>query len=241
MCSKTLFLLARDIMPSAVAIPERFGFFDPQAEYAVTYGKLPHWEQEGATQFITFRTADSIPRSVMDLWRAERGCLADLREYARSARSRMGLGVCAIVLLYAPCVASPEFTAKLERHLDDLHGACSLAWPGIAEIVADSLRHFDGARYHLGDFVVMPNHVHLIACTTRGFSMRAQCQSWKHFTARRINQNLGQTGQFWQTESFDHLIRDHEHFARFQRYIRKNAEEARSAGSRFLHWAVPGE
>ncbi len=226
-------------MPSAVAIPERFGFFDPQAEYAVTYGKLPHWEQEGATQFITFRTADSIPRSVMDLWRAERDAWLIARKIDPRAP---GWGLAFARLSCDTRRAfHREFTAKLERHLDDLHGACLLAWPGIAEIVADSLRHFDGFRYHLGDFVVMPNHVHLIACTTRGFSMRAQCQSWKHFTARRINQNLGRTGQFWQTESFDHLIRDNEHFARFKRYIHKNAEEARSAGSRFLYWALPGE
>lgn len=42
------------------------------------------------------------------------------------------------------------------------HVACLLRQPVLAKIVADSLRHFDGDRYCLGDFVVMPNHVHLL-------------------------------------------------------------------------------
>jgi REP element-mobilizing transposase RayT len=28
-----------------------------------------------------------------------------------------------------------------------------------------SLRHFDGHRYELGEFIVMPNHVHAIVAT----------------------------------------------------------------------------
>src|SRR4051812_15570006 len=42
-----------------------FQFFDPKADVYVTARKLPHWEQAGATYFITFRTKDSLPRSVM--------------------------------------------------------------------------------------------------------------------------------------------------------------------------------
>ena len=42
---------------------DKFGFFDPKQPYTVSFGELPHWEQEGATYFITFRTADSLPRN----------------------------------------------------------------------------------------------------------------------------------------------------------------------------------
>lgn len=34
--------------------------------------------------------------------------------------------------------------------------------PANAKIVADALRHFDGERYELASFVVMPNHVHVL-------------------------------------------------------------------------------
>ena len=46
--------------------------------------------------------------------------------------------------------------------MDSCHGTCPLKSRDCAEIVADALRHFDGDRYLLGDFVIMPNHVHLL-------------------------------------------------------------------------------
>jgi hypothetical protein len=45
-----------------------FEIFDPQSEVRITCGNLPHWYQPGVTYFITFRTADSIPAGVADLW-----------------------------------------------------------------------------------------------------------------------------------------------------------------------------
>ena len=45
-----------------------FELFNPDGELRVTRGNLPHWYQPGATYFITFRTADSLPNEVADLW-----------------------------------------------------------------------------------------------------------------------------------------------------------------------------
>ena len=84
--------------------------------------------------------------------------------------------------------------------------ACALRQTELAKIVADSLRHFDGDRYALLDFVVMPNHVHLLATFPDKASMLEQCESWKHFTATRINRRLGTKGRFWQQDAFDHLV-----------------------------------
>lgn len=55
-----------------MALADRFGFFDPKQPYSVSYGDLPHWDQPGATSFITFRTADSLPASVVNRWLQER-------------------------------------------------------------------------------------------------------------------------------------------------------------------------
>ena len=49
-----------------------FQFFNPNAEVHISHGHLPHWEQSGATYFLTFRTADSIPTAVLQQWVAER-------------------------------------------------------------------------------------------------------------------------------------------------------------------------
>jgi type I restriction enzyme R subunit len=48
------------------------------------------------------------------------------------------------------------------RALDDCHGECLLRDPMNARIVADGLLHFDGKRYDLDTFIIMPNHVHLL-------------------------------------------------------------------------------
>ena len=62
--------------------------------------------------------------------------------------------------------------------LDKRQGACVLRRPELSKIVADSLLYFDGIRYHMGDFVVMPNHVHLLVCLIGETDILKQCYSW---------------------------------------------------------------
>lgn len=213
---------------------DRFGFFDRTQEYSVSWGQLPHWEQPGASYFITFRTADSLPAEAIELWERQRddwlkrhGINPSLADWHKQFRD----------LSHAQQrVFHREFATRLETQLDDLHGECVLGKLELAKIVADSLHHFDGDRDQLGDFVVMPNHVHLIVCFTHGTRLREQCYSWKHYTARQINRQLGRTGEFWQTESFDHLIRDGDHFQRFRNYIANNPQRANLRDGEFIHY-----
>jgi menaquinone-specific isochorismate synthase len=227
-----------------MARAENFGFFDPRQPYSVYYGKLPHWEQPGATYFLTFRTADSIPLVAMELWERERD------EWLARRGIRVSHGPWYRLLAQQPLELQREFhrifAEKYERTLDECHGECWLRRPEIAKIVADSLLHFDGdlvdqslrdgstkswdatreIRYHVADFVIMPNHVHVLVCFKPHVRLRNQCYSWKHFTAVRIHRALGRSGEFWQSESFDHLVRDPEHFQRFRNYIADNPKEA---------------
>src|SRR5581483_336002 len=50
----------------------RFQAFKPDVDTAKTRGHLPHWEQAGATYFVTFRLADSVPSEVLRDWKIER-------------------------------------------------------------------------------------------------------------------------------------------------------------------------
>ena len=100
-----------------------------------------------------------------------------------------------------------EFQRTLELFLDTCQGRCVLRQPELAQIVADSLLHFDKKRYRMGDFVVMPNHVHLLAAFPNPEATRTQIGSWLHFTATQIHRLLGEKGHFWQQEPFDHLVR----------------------------------
>jgi hypothetical protein len=47
-----------------------------------TRGRLPHWEAEHAIYFVTFRLADSLPRSVIDEFEAERQSIANAAKLA---------------------------------------------------------------------------------------------------------------------------------------------------------------
>ena len=76
------------------------------------------------------------------------------------------------------------------------------------------------------DFVVMPNHVHVLVAFPNAESQLAQCESWKHFTAVKINRKLGQERRFWQQDGFDHLVRSNEQFEYLRLYIAGNPKKA---------------
>ena len=201
----------------------RFQFFDPTQEYFVTYGDLPHWEQPGATYFITFRTVDSIPRETYRVWLNERDDWLTRRTGIANAAWHEKVKSLSAVQRRE---FSRLFHNKLEQYLDQGLGDCPFRQAELANVVVNSLRHFDGQRYHLGDFVVMPNHVHLLVCLFKEWRLRAQCHSWKRYMAREINRLRDTRGCVFQTESFDHLVRDGDHFEKFRGYIQRNPERA---------------
>ena len=73
----------------------------------------------------------------------------------------------------------------------------------------------------------MPNHVHLLASFPTEDAMKAQCDSWLHYTAFQINKQLGKKGKFWQQEPFDHLVRSVEQYEYLRRYIAENPNKAK--------------
>ena len=111
--------------------------------------------------------------------------------------------------------------------LDQSYGACVLARRALRQIVEDALRHFAGERYQLGASTVMPNHVHALVTPIRQHEVSEILHSWKSFTAVKINRMLGRTGQFWQKESFDHMVRSAASLEKFAQYIRENPANAR--------------
>lgn len=216
-----------------------FSLFDPGEDVEISSRNLPHWEQAGKTYFITFRTEDSLPRAVIDAWHQERDEWLNRHGIYRSASLRdANAWRAAFACLPAPTRREfhERFTEKFHRLLDDCHGECVLRSPELAQIVADSLLHFDGDRYEIGDFVVMPNHVHLLVQFLGSVKMKIQCESWKHFTATQINRKLGRKGYFWQGESFDHLVRNPEQFDGLRRYIAENPEQAKLREGEYLHY-----
>jgi len=210
-----------------------FRFYDPSNPAAVTRGHLPHWDQEGATYFITWRTADSIPREKAEYWKrlreewlhdhtinpADPDWRKKVEEMPEDLRCEFR-----------------RFSRALDEEMDACHGECLLRGPDCAGIVAGALRHFDTDRYLLDSFVVMPNHVHVLVGGVVRERMRDQVTSWKKWTALQINRLLGLSGRVWQTESFDHLVRNEAAFVRFQRYITENPAKAKLREGEFVLW-----
>lgn len=206
-------------------------FFDREAEWAVHEHWRPHWAQAGTITFVTFRTADSIPASVMAQWNHERyewirrhgiEDFQDWRDGWRKLDSKQRLDF------------DNHFNRLREMTLDACHGACLLRDSSMANIVASALLHFDGTRYCMGDFVIMPNHVHLLVSFSTQEDLKACSYSWMHYSARKINQRLGRVGLLWQQETFDHLVRSPEQYDKLRNYIHDNGINAGLQANEFL-------
>ena len=98
--------------------------------------------------------------------------------------------------------------------------------PRVAKIVADAIKFFDGKRYRLLAWCVMPNHVHVLFSPLDDHRLEAILHSWKSFSAEQANRLLGRTGHFWQREYFDHLVRDEHALQRIIQYVKANPEKA---------------
>ncbi len=192
---------------------------EPSTTLRTTHRRLPHWMQDSRIYFVTFRLADSIAKAKLNQWKEE---LEIWRHNQPNPEFEENLSE-----------QTRRYRKKQQEWLDQGHGSCVLNNPEVSEIVEQTLLHFDGERYHLGDYVVMPNHVHVIVEPIKGHSLSKIMQSWKGYSARAINKMLQTKGAVWMDESFDHIIRRETSFIKFQDYIRENPTKARLASSSF--------
>jgi REP-associated tyrosine transposase len=168
-------------------------------------GYLPHWEVPGATYAVTIRLADSLPRTVVDRLRAEHRALARVLTKAE-LRERVEL--------------------DLERELHRANGIACMNDPRVADIVARAFTHFDGKRYQLAAWCVMPNHAHIVFTPCSPWRVHDVLHSWKSYTSNAVNALLGREGRLWQPEYFDRIIRDERHLGDAVSYVLKNPVRA---------------
>ncbi len=197
---------------------------------------LPHWRQEGATYFTTFRLADSLPAAALkDLrairleWEGERETASDPNQDSE------GL--------------SQQIAQRIEYWLDQGHGSCIFRQVEEREVLKQALLFFDQShgnaghapRYEIGSFVIMPNHAH---CLVRPLDPEKHPledieRSWKQFVSRSINQRRQSSGALWFQECYDRIVRDAEHLYRCVQYIGRNPDKAGLHESEYLRWINP--
>jgi len=192
-------------------------------EYQLFYRRhLPHVQPPGATLFITFRLAGSIPTEVLQrlLTEAKQGeevlaRIPDPQERIRRAY-----------------LQQRRLFSKWDTALDMAQsGPFWLRDPRIADLVSESLHHRDNQVYDLDAFCFMPNHVHLVytplpKADGTYHAMSAIMHSLKRYTARQANLLLGREGSFWQHENYDHVVRDEAEWRRIITYVLNNPVKA---------------
>ncbi len=172
---------------------------------------LPHWLPVGATIFLTFRLAGTLPADVLAACHHE-WSEADARagrvegSYARQRR----------------------YFGRFDALLAGCAGPTWLREPAIAALVQTAMHyHEQRCAYLLNGYCIMPNHVHaLVTLPDNAPPLARTLQSIKSFSAKRANKVLGLSGPFWHRETYDHLCRDAAEADRIRHYILANPVKA---------------
>jgi REP element-mobilizing transposase RayT len=160
-------------------------------------GYLPHFDGGNIPQTVTFRLADSLPQAILARWENELATMLEAR-------------------------ASVERRERIEHYLDSGAGQCWLSRSGVAETIESALLFFEGQRYELDAWAVMPNQVHALFTPMAGHTFPEILHSWKSYTSNEANKLLGRGGEFWYPDYYDRFVRNAKHFVRAVEYIEMN-------------------
>ncbi|HEX2955465.1 MAG TPA: transposase [Chitinispirillaceae bacterium] len=193
-------------------------------------GYLPHFDETGVVQHITYHLGDSILQCYHEELQRKLDALPqDQKDLERRKH--------------------------LQQLLDNGYGSCLLRNDHYAKIVDDAFLFGDQTRYKLLAWVVMPNHIHVLIQQLKGWPLAKVVQSWKRHTSRQIHllqqrscslgdrsctpissSFLGQrscttsssssTSALWQIDYWDRFIRDASHYNIAINYIISNPVKA---------------
>jgi putative transposase len=168
-------------------------------------GRLPHWQVDDGTYFVTLRLAGTLPAEVEQ---ELRGLSAAFREAPSEQRNRLARFI----------------MDKMEDWLNTLGNKRHLIVPQVARVIMDSIAfHHTKKIWEVYEYVVMPNHIHVLFSLRRG-TLRSTLINFKRWTGRNAAPlaALKKGDPFWQDEWFDHWIRSNEEFYEKVEYIRQN-------------------
>ena len=91
----------------------------------------------------------------------------------------------------------------------------------MAGLLLDVLFHYrDQNKYLLHEFVIMPDHFHLLLTPTD--TLERSLQLIKGGFSHRARKELGFAGEIWEKSFHDRRVRDWEEYSAFRRYIHQN-------------------
>jgi len=206
--------------------PPGFRGLDPHRPVKIYTRSLPHWRQDGATYFVTFNLADALPGAKKNELTAMR------REWE---------------LRHPPPRDEATWTAyaktvfeKVEKWMDCGYGRCWFREPKYAAELERAILHFHDQRYEIGCFAIMANHCHLVIRPFDSHELEGEVGSMKSVTTQFVNRAEALSGDLWQQESYDRIIRDEEHLYRVVQYVGTNPRRAGLPRKSWRRWINPG-
>lgn len=203
---------------------------------------LPHIYPVGATFFITFRLADSVPQHILsDL----KDCfIEEEQEILQSNKTKKEKET---LIYYLRKKTFGKYEVQLE---DKPYGDCQMKDEKVAQIIWEKIFQFDDLYYIVDALCIMPNHVHMLLDTSIQLhenhhmdeippdyiDVSKWMQLIKGGSSFLINKYLKRSGTLWAKESYDHYIRYHVsgEYERIKNYIAKNPIKARLS-NKFLN------
>lgn len=181
--------------------------------------KLPHFIPDGATFFVTYRLAGSMPIEIIKQLKEkhERG-LATMKEIHDGKTTYQHV----VRNMHKRNFANVD--AYLDMNLNEPHWLKNEA---VASMVAESLHFIAQDWVEISCFTIMANHVHVLMRPKNNVpGLMNILQRHKSFTGKTGNEILQRNGQFWEHESYDHVVRNAEEFERIVAYILNNPVKA---------------
>jgi len=185
---------------------------------------LPHLHPPQGTFFLTFCLMRAMPREKMLKLRSEMKIDLKVSEI-KAASGNLALMKINIEKIYFDRLDTLMAQSKTNAWLENRQ---------LAEIISEKMKEFDGKRYRLLSYCIMPNHVHMLIEQEETYTDHGEHQDYlsttlnllKGSTARFCNIALHRTGPFWQDESYDHLVRDGRELFNICQYIINNPVKA---------------
>ncbi len=112
----------------------------------------------------------------------------------------------------------------IENFLDAGYGECVLKDARARQPLIDAINYYDGERFGVLGYIIMPNHVHMLAVPLNGYKLKENISSLLKYAATKINRLSGRKGTLWQTEPFDSIVRNALQYNRCVEYIQHNPD-----------------
>jgi len=102
----------------------------------------------------------------------------------------------------------------------------------LVQLFLQTLFHYRAeGKYQLHEFVLMPDHFHLLLTPAEGVTLERALQLIKGGFSHRVGKEISRTLAIWQRGYIDHRIRDGADYTHHRDYIRTNPLRARLAES----------